>query len=210
MPHVFLEGLPSIWTCEANLNDLSSRSSGQTERRDICSRWKPPGCNNVSGERWMSSVKGCNRLKTYRILDGSAILSKGLREDFWRWRVPWYWIYTGLRREEPLLEQDKWLRNPTDIANCCYKVIGAILFSAGNEYIITSYNPFIYFNKIRFGMGRDPKADLYTSKPGLVVVTCVHLGGDTNVSWQFSIQEGSRSKDSDSEVIIMRANGGNM
>lgn len=43
---------------------------------------KPPGRNNVSGERWMSSVKGCNRLKTYRTLDGSAILSKGLREDF--------------------------------------------------------------------------------------------------------------------------------
>lgn len=116
-------------------------------------------------------------------------------------------MYTRLGREGRLLEQGEWLRSPPDISNSCYKVIGAILFSAGNEYIITSYNPFIYFNKIRFGMGRDPKADLYAATPGLVVVTCVHLGGDTNVSWQFSIQEGSRDGGSDGEVIILRANG---
>ncbi|KAL8855298.1 MAG: hypothetical protein Q9178_008052 [Gyalolechia marmorata] len=90
------------------------------------------------------------------------------------------------------------------------RVIGAILFSADNEYIITSYNPFIYFNKIRFGMGRDPKADLYASIPGLVVVTCVHLGGDINVSWHFSVQEGSRDGRSDGEPVILRANGGDM
>lgn len=59
-------------------------------------------------------------------------------------------------------------------------------------------------------MGRDPKADFYASKPGLVVVTCVHLGGDIHVSWKFSIQEGSRSGGSDGEVIIIRANGGDM
>ena len=59
-------------------------------------------------------------------------------------------------------------------------------------------------------MGRDPKADLYASIPGLVVVTCVHLGGDKNVSWHFSIQEGSRGGGSDGKTVILRANGGDM
>ncbi|KAL9131718.1 MAG: hypothetical protein Q9175_006693 [Cornicularia normoerica] len=62
------------------------------------------------------------------------------------------------------------------------RVVGTILFSAGDGYIITSYNPFIYFNNIRFTMGRDPKVDLYASIPGPIVITYVHLGGDSNVS----------------------------
>jgi hypothetical protein len=59
-------------------------------------------------------------------------------------------------------------------------------------------------------MGRDPNAELYSSVPGLVVVTCVHLGGSVNVRWSFSVNGNSLGKGPVENSITVHANGGDM
>jgi hypothetical protein len=58
-------------------------------------------------------------------------------------------------------------------------------------------------------MGRDKEGERIASTSGLVGISCIHFGGDGDVSWGTDVDKGSR-QGATGDVVEVKANGGDM
>ncbi|MCJ1473152.1 hypothetical protein MMC13_001803 [Lambiella insularis] len=84
--------------------------------------------------------------------------------------------------------------------------VRAILFSARNDdFRISGYKAYKFGKRdvnLEIGRGMAPV-------PGLIGVSCTHLGGDGHVLWSIEVDKSSRGKAS-REMVEVKANGGDM
>ncbi|KAI9765767.1 MAG: hypothetical protein M1839_005393 [Geoglossum umbratile] len=87
--------------------------------------------------------------------------------------------------------------------------VEAILFSAERcDFRITNYRPYLVGQGFK-GMGRDREGELIGSTSGLVGVSCIHLGGDSEVLWSIDVDGGSR-RGATGQSVEVKANGGDI